>query len=141
MISGLFFVPVLCSAQTGGGIDNDNNSLLIPPINDNKSQAEVEAVEGMLYMEAMSDLQLFSLSDPQQTSSRIFTLVSNVINDDRSQAEAEAAEESQYIQAIPAIRQLNISDPIQVSSRQFTLISNVMATNYETQMSVIQSIR
>lgn len=140
IISGLFFVPFLCSAQTGGGIVNDNKSLAILPLNNDKSQAEIEAVEEMLYLVAEADLQQLNVSDAQKTSSRMFTFISTVINE-KSQAEVEAEEELQYIQTISALRQLNISDPAPVSSGQFTLISNLIATNYDARMSRIQNIR
>jgi len=49
MMSGLFFVPVFCSAQTTGSFNHDNNNL--PKLNDNISQAEVEAEEAILLLE------------------------------------------------------------------------------------------
>ena len=141
MLSGLFFVPVLSSAQTSGGIVNDSNNLLSPPLNNDKSQAEIEAVEEMLILEAKSNLQPLYLNGPQQVNSRIFTSISNVINDDKSQAEVEAEEELPYIQTISAFRKLNAIDPIQASSKQFSLISILMAANYGEEMSVLQNIR
>lgn len=141
ILSGLFFIPVLCSAQTLGGIVNDSNNLLSPPLNNDKSQAEIEAVEGMLILEAKSNLQPLYLNDPQQINSRMFTSISNVINDGISQAEVEAEEELLYIQTISAFRKLNVIDPIQASSKQFLLISNLMATNYGEEMSVLQNMR
>jgi hypothetical protein len=141
MLSGLFFIPVLSSAQTSGGMVNERNSFLIPPINNDKSQAEIEAVKEMLDLEAKTNRQPLYRNDPRTIKSRIFTSISNVINDDKSQAEVEAVEELIYIQAISVFRKLNTIVPVQASSRQFSFISNLVAANNGEELSVLQNIR
>ena len=141
IFSGLFFVPVLSSAQTSEGIINDSNNFLIPTLNNDKSQAEIEAIEQMQILEAKFKLRRLYLKRSKKIKKRVFASISKVINDDRSQAEVEAEEVLLFIQAIPDFQKLNRIDPVQASSQQFSLISDLMALNYDEEMSVLQNIK
>jgi len=141
ILSGLFFIPVLSSAQTSGDIVNDSNNLLSPPLYNDKSQAEIEAIEEMLILEAKSNFKPLYLNDPQKFNSRIFSSKSNVMNKDKSQAEVEAEEELLYIQAISIFRKLYVIDPIQANSKQSSLISNILVANYGEEIGVLQNLR
>ena len=110
-------------SQIGEGIVNGRNKLISPLLNNNKSQAEVEAIE------EMRAIQHVTISNLQQTNSRRFATISNVIHDDKSQAEAEAYEELQNIQTLSAYPMLIAGDPILVSSSKLTLTSNVMTAD------------
>ncbi len=141
ILSGLFFIPVLSSGQTSEGIINDSNNFLIPTLNNDKSQAEIEAIEQMQIMEAKFKLRRLYLKRSKKIKKRVFASISKVINDDRSQAEVEAEEVLLYIQAKPYFQKLNRIDPIQASSQQFSLISDLMVLNYGEEMSALQNIK
>jgi len=141
MLSGLFFIPVLSSSQTPSGIVNDSDNLSGAQVYSDKSQAEIEAIEEMLVLEAKSKHRPLYLKDPDQFNSRFFTLRSNVINNNRSQAEIEAKEELFYIQALSAFRKSNVIDPIQASFTQSNLISNILAANYGEEMNLLNNVR
>ena len=141
ILSGLFFVPVLSYAQTSSDIVNDSNKLLRPSLYNYKSQAEIEAIEEILILEAKSNLKPLYLNDPQKFNSRMFSSKSNVMNKDKSQAEVEAEEELLYIQAISVFGNLYAIDPIQASIKQPSLISNILVSNYGEEMGVLQDLR
>ena len=141
ILSGLFFVPVLSSAQTSSDIVNDNNKLLNPSLYIDKSQVEIEAIEEMLILEAKSNLKPLYLNDPQKFNRRMFSSKSNEMNKDKSQAEVEAEEELLYIQAISVFRKLYAIDPIQANSKQSSLISNILVANYGEEIGLLQNLR
>ncbi len=132
ILSGLFFIPVLSSAQFSWNKVNDNID---------KSQSETEAVEEMLILDARSDIQASYQQSRRQIKSRIFASNANLIDNIGSQAEAEAVVELLCIQIISNFRELNTIDPIQVNNDQFSQISNLMASNHGEEISLIQNIR
>jgi hypothetical protein len=140
ILSGLFFIPVLSSAETSVSIFIDNND---------KSQAEIEAIEQMQILEAqskarrlfMSKVRGLFLKRSNKKKNQIFVSNLNEIYDNRSQAEVEAQEELLYIQIISTFRKLNPIDPVQAHSDQFSLISDLMASNDDKVLSVLNNLR
>ena len=140
VLSGLFFVPVLSCAETSGSIFIDNND---------KSQAEIEAIEQMQILEAQSKarrlfkskIQRLFLKRSNKKKNRIFISNLNEIYDNRSQAEIEAQEELLYIQIISTYRKIKQIDPLQANGDQFSLISNLMAVKYDEEVSALLNIR
>lgn len=132
IFSGLFFVPVLSSAQTTDGMNNDNN---------NKSQTEFEVMEEMQISKTKAGHRRSYHNSHLKIRSRIITSLSDGINDYRSQAELEAIEELLYIQAISDLRKLSSADPVQASIRELSIISNLMASNYDKELRGSQNIR
>ena len=103
MISGLFFFPVFCSAQIGGNIVNESDNIVVAVFNDDISQAEVEAIEQILYIEARSERKKRNFFAHRKIRKNMHYSISNLIND-KSQAESEAEEGLQYIQTIYIFR-------------------------------------
>jgi len=132
ILSGLFFIPVLSSAQFSGYEVNENID---------KSQSETEAIEEMLILNSRSDIQALCQQSRRQIKSRIFAYNSNAIDNIGSQAEAEAVVELLCIQTISNFRKLNLIEPIQTNNDQFSQISNLMAVNYGEEVSALQNIR
>ncbi len=128
VLSGLFFIPVLSSAQF-----SDNNI--------DKSQSETEAVEEMLILDTRSNIRASHQLSRQEIKSRIFASNENLINGIGSQAEAESVVELLCIQVISNFRNLKTIDPIQVNNDQFSQISNLMAANFDKDISLLQNIR
>jgi hypothetical protein len=132
VLSGLFLIPVLSSAQNSGNMVNDNID---------KSQAESEAVEEMLILDSRSGFQASHQQSRQQIKSRIFAYSANAIDNIDSQAEAEAAVELRCIQIMSKIQKLSTINPVQVNNDQFSQISNLMAANYGEDIIPLQNIR
>ena len=132
VLSGLFFIPVLSSAQFSGNEVNDNID---------KSQSETEAVEEMKMLDSRSNIQASYQQSRQQIKSRVFAYNSNAIDNIGSQAEAEAFVEILCIHIISNFRKLNSIESIQVNNDQFTQVSNVMAANYGEETSLLQNVR
>ena len=119
ILSGLFFIPVLSSAQKSEDIVNDNN----------KSQAEIEAAEDIQKLETKSKARRSFLRKSKKMKNRIYASISNSIYKDRSQAEIESAEELNKIHTIFVYRNLNQIDLIQANYYQSFLSSGIMALN------------
>ena len=132
ILSGLFFIPVLCSAQNSNGLVDDNI---------NKSQAEIEAIEEMLNLEAKFRVQEIFIKRSEKIENRVYAANSNIINEDRSQAEIEAGEELLDILIISGIPRLNQTEPIQANYHQSPPNSNIMALHFEEEIGTLQIIR
>ena len=141
VLSGLFFIPVLSSAQTSVRIVNDNNNTSDLHLYSDKSQAEIEAIEVMLVLEAQSSHQPLHQNDLNQFSRRFFTSVSNAINNDKSLAEVEVKEGLFYIETLSAVRRINVTDLIQASCKQSNLLSNILTANYGEEMNLLKNLR
>lgn len=140
LLGGLFFIPVLSPAEASGSIVIDNND---------KSQAEIEAIDEMQILESKSKVRGIFMSKVRRlfskrskdTKNRIFVSNSNLVNDDRSQAEVESQEQILYIQIISTYRKLKPIDPIQANGDPYSIISNLMGANYGEEVSAILNIR
>ena len=79
MISGLFFVPVFCSAQVSGGGDNIDPSTTIinPPVNDNSVEEEEQEAEELL----QQNIDLQNMLQKQQQYIQIMSNLSKIIHD------------------------------------------------------------
>ena len=118
IFSGLFFIPVLSSAQSSEDIDKDNN---------NRSQAEIEAAEDIQKLENKSKAHRSFLRKSKKIKNRIYASISSSIYKDRSQAEIESAEELNKLHMIFVYRNLNQINLIQANYYQSYLNSGIIA--------------
>ena len=141
IVGGLFFVPVFSYAQISGEGVVDNNNTPSPQFNDDKSQAEIEAMEDIQIREPKSKFRRLFVRKSKKTKNRVFASFSSSLYMDRSQAELEAAEELFNIHIISDYRKSKSIDPIQVNNDQVSKISEFMALNYNEKNSAKQNLR
>jgi hypothetical protein len=109
--------------------------------NINKSQAEIEAIEEMLKLEAKTRVQQIFLKRSEKIENRIYASNSIEINEDRSQAEIEAGEEMLDFFILSGFPKLHQTDPMQADYHQLPSNSNVMALHFEEEIGTLQIIR
>jgi len=93
IISGLFFVPVFCSAQVNGvsGSNDDNSNVEFPSSGASiyDSQAEAEAEEELYYLEGLYNTQFSTdFENFDQKSNQLFNILSTVLKARKEMASA-----------------------------------------------------